>query len=226
MKREVERELSLPAFGLERGDLKLLWQRVLGLFDSATPVASTLALTLPNERLTFESIAEMNSYVNLRGRVTRFTLEVRQAGRSVQIKSGGIFSTTPTLKVAGESDIWCAGAIEAVMHVVQTRRTWYFWFARLPYFPASMFCAALPWLKLGPFATFPQVSPWLTLSWLFTTVLLIYLSLFHERVLPRASITFTKELGFLRRYAGEIGLLLGVLSIALSIYMWVKPYGA
>jgi hypothetical protein len=37
MKREVEREIRLPAFALQLGELELLWQRMQQLFESADP---------------------------------------------------------------------------------------------------------------------------------------------------------------------------------------------
>ena len=121
MKREVEREVRLSAFELERGDVELLWQRMLALFDAGSPIRSKISLSLPSERLTFDSIQELTDYHSLRGRVTKFSFEMRQGQRVVVISSGSLFAA-PTLKVEGESDIWCASAIEAVVHVIRQRR--------------------------------------------------------------------------------------------------------
>lgn len=218
--------MRLSAFELERGDVELLWQRMLALFDAGSAIRSKISLTLPSERLTFDSIEELTGYQSLRGRVTKFSLEMRQGLRVVAISSGGPFATAPTLKVEGESDIWCAGAIEAVVHVIQQRRVWHFWLIHFPFTLVFIALACMPWVKLGPFQGFPAIPISLLLAWLAMTALFGYFSFYKARVLPVASITFTRELGFFRRYAGELGLILGLLSLALAIYMWAVPYGA
>ena len=139
--------------------------------------------------------------------------------------SGGLFAA-PTLKVEGESGIWCASAIEAVVHVIRQRRVWHFWLIHFPFTLIFIALAVLPWAKLGPFQHFPVIPPALLLGWLAMSALFGYFSFFKDRLLPVASIAFTREYGFVRRYAAELGLILGVLSLALAIYMWVVPYGA
>ena len=163
-------------------------------------------------------------YQSLRGRVTKFSFEMRQGLRVVAISSGGLFATAPTLKVEGESDIWCASAIEAVDHVIRQRRVWHFWLIHFPFTLIFIALVALPWAKLGPFQHFPAIPLALLLAWLAMTALFGYFSFFKARLLPVASIAFTREFGFVHRYAGELGLILGVLSLALAIYMWVVPY--
>ena len=226
MKREIEREIRLSAFELERGDLELLWQRMLALFDTTSPVRSKVSLSLPSERLTFDSMQELADYQPLRGRVTRFSLEMRQGLRMVALSTGGLFGNAPSLKVEGDSDVWCAGAIEAVVHVIRQRRVWYFWLIHFPFILVFMGLVVVPWLKVGPFKGFPAVPLSLLLTWFAVTVLFGYFSLYQTRLLPTASITFTRELGFIRRYAGELGLILGVVSLVLAAYTWVFPYGA
>jgi len=228
MKRQVEREVRLSAFALERGDLELLWERMLALFDSngEQPIRASISLSIPSERLTFDSIEELNSYTALRGRIVRFSLRIQQGNRSVFLSTGGVFFTTPTLKVDGDSDIWCAGAIEAVVHVVRNCRVWYFWLVNFPFTIVFMVLAFSPWLKQGPFRAFPEMPVPALLSWFVITTLFGYFAIFKERLLPTASITLTRELGFIRRYSGELGLILGVLALILATYMWIVPYGA
>jgi len=132
MKREVEREIRLPAFSLELGEIELLWQRMQKIFNSEKPLHESIELSLPSERLNFDSLVELKDYAQIRGRFTNFSLSISQGDASVVIKTGGLFSNVPTLKVIGESDIWCAGAVEAVMSVIQRNRLWYWWILRLP----------------------------------------------------------------------------------------------
>jgi hypothetical protein len=128
------------------------------------------------------------------------------------------------LKVQGDSDVWCAGAIEAVVHVVRQRRVWYFWLVRFPFTPVFFLLGVLPWIKAGPFSTYPDIPSSLLLSWITITSLFGYFSFFKDRLLPVASIVFTREMGFVRKYGSELGLLLGVISLVLSVYMWIVPF--
>lgn len=224
MKIEVEREIRLPAFELERGDLELLWQRMTALFESGTSLRSTISLSLPSQRLTFDSLQELSDYQMLRGRVTKFSLEIRQNNRLVALSTGGLFSTAPLLKVQGDSDVWCAGAIEAVVNVITQRRVWYFWLVRFPFTSVFFLLGIIPWIKAGPFGTYPNIPTSLLLSWITITCLFGYFSFFKDRLLPVATITFTREMGFVRKYGSELGLILGVISLALAVYMWIVPF--
>jgi hypothetical protein len=47
MKREVEREIRLPAFALQLGELELLWQRMQQLFQSADPKKEAIDFPFP-----------------------------------------------------------------------------------------------------------------------------------------------------------------------------------
>lgn len=225
MKREVEREIRVTAFSLERGDLELIWKRLMALFDPTQSIRKKIAIQIPSEKLTFESIEELLDYSSLRGIVTKFSIEMRQGQREVTLSSGSMFSNTPTLKVEGESDIWCAGALEAVNQVVSQRRVWYYWMMNIPYTLIFILMLILPWLKIGPFSNFPNIAPPLMFSWIIAMVFFGYFSQYRNQVLPAASIVFSKDLGFFRRYAGELGLFLGVLAILMSLYMWMVPYG-
>jgi hypothetical protein len=124
MKREVQREVQLSAFNLDRGDVELIWRRIAELFEGGKPTKATISLSFRSERLTFDSLAELAEYRGLRGSVTQFSIEMRHGQRSVALTSGGLFSRTPSIKAEGESDVWCAAAIEAVAHVVNQRRVW------------------------------------------------------------------------------------------------------
>lgn len=224
MKREIEREVRLPAFELHLGELELLWQRLFELFDAKEEINSSINLSLPSEKLQFDSIAELKEYGQLRGRVTKFSLRLSQGGRSVSLKTGGLFNNFPTLKAEAESDVWCAGAVEAVMRVVRANRLWYSWFIFAPlgliFFLVAVTPALMSWL-LPRFGAMP--TP-VTLVWLAVLVLFGILWFAKDRVLPAAALTFTTELGFVRRYGAELGLALGVLSILLALYTWLYPH--
>jgi hypothetical protein len=67
MKREVEREIRLPAFALTLGELELLWKRIRELFDDDIACTEEIALAFPSERIRFDSFEELKGYDRLRG---------------------------------------------------------------------------------------------------------------------------------------------------------------
>jgi len=225
MKREVEREVRLPAFDLRVGDLEFLWERMTELFDSSEKIQAYISLSFPSEKLTFDSFDELMKYGQLRGRVTKFTLRLSQKGRSISLATGGLFSDTPTLKVEADSDVWCAGAVESAMRVIRQNIVWFSWLIRVPFTLIFFFLAFAPSAKIWPFRAFPDIPLPILLSWFATTVLFGYFSLNKKKLFPPASITFTQEFGFIRRYGSELGLALGLIALLLAIYMWMVPYG-
>ncbi|MGS0743687.1 hypothetical protein ACVBEF_17980 [Glaciimonas sp. GG7] len=83
MKRGLERERRRPAFNLGLGELELLWNRMLALFDLSKPLSTKIKLSLPSEKLEFDSFAELMDYKLLRGRVTDFSLVIAQENKKL-----------------------------------------------------------------------------------------------------------------------------------------------
>ncbi len=223
MKREILREIRLPAFSLGRGELELLCKRMESLFDPSEGSRLTINLSLPSEKLRFDSLEEFTSYDDLRGRVLDFSIKAAGGDRSVTVKTGGLFSNVPTLRTEAESEVWCAGAIEAVMSIVRANSVWYGWFIRLPLTLIFLLLALSPaiinWVT-------PKALPMpveLSVTWFCVVIVFGYISVFNEKLLPAASIVFTQDLSFVRRFGSELGLALGIVSFLFAIYTWLKP---
>lgn len=226
MKREVEREVRLPAFALQMGELELLWQRMQQLFEREGVRKESIDLSLPSERLHFDSIEELKEYTSLRGQVTNFSLRMSQGGTSLTVKTGGLFSNVPTLKAEGESDIWCAGAVEAVTSVVHRNRLWYWWFIRAPLLLLFFLVATAPYLHNLLLSKALKVSTPIGMAWLSVVITLGFITFTREKLLPTAALVFTNDLGFVRRYGAELGLALGIISLVASLLMWLYPSAA
>lgn len=218
MKRELEREERLPAFNLEPGELELLWERMLMSFDTSNALSTSLIkLSLPSEKLEFNSFTELKKYGQVRGRVTNFSLHISQENRSLTVRSGGLFSSVPTAKAEGESEVWCAGATEAVRSVIRQNRVWYSWFIYAPINTLFLFLGLAPYVSSWLFPKMVTVPMPLVIAWLGVVIALGFLSITKDKILPAATLSFSNELGFIRRYGSELGLLLGVISLALTI---------
>lgn len=226
MKRKVEREIRLPAFVLHMSELELLWERVQQLFEGSNTRKESIDLSLPSERLQFDSLDELKAYRQLHGRVTNFALRISQGNMSVTIKTEGLFSNVPTLKVEGDSDIWCAGAIEAVMPVVLRNRLWYWWLIRTPLMLLFFLGAMMPSLYNWLLSRELKMSTPLATTWLAVVLALGFIGFMREKLLPAATLEFTNNFGFIRKYGTELGLALGLIAIVASLLMWVYPSGA
>ncbi len=199
---------------------------MIDLFPSDEEIRASINLSFPTEKLQFDSIAELQEYGKLRGRVTNFSLKVTHGNRSVIVQTGGLFNNTPTLRVEAESDVWCAGAIEAVLSVIRPNRVWYSWFVRAPLTILFITLALAPTMLSKLFPKLPAMPIGLAVTWLSIVVVLAYVSYSKDKLLPEASLVFTQELGFIRRYGSELGLLLGLVSLMLAIYTWLYPNAA
>lgn len=226
MKREVEREVRLPAFALVMGEFELLFQRMVDVFADSKPTQQKISLSVPNESLQFESVLELREYKELRGRITNFSISMSCGAKSINVRSGGFFSSAPVLKVQGDSDLWCASAIEAVAMVINRNRAWYWWLMRLPFTFLFLIASMLPYLVNSIYSKEVTFSPAVSLAWLSTVLTLGFIAFTHEKLLPQAAIVVTNDLGFLRRYGAEIGLVLGVFSFIASVLMWWFPRAA
>jgi hypothetical protein len=62
------------------------------------------------------------------------------------------------------------------------------------------------------------------ISWAVAFSTLAFLIFARDKLLPSATLVFTHDLGFVRRYGAEIGLVLGIVSLVASIIMWIYPF--
>ncbi len=132
MKREVERERKIPAFSIGIGELEVLWGRAVALFEDTEKVYGLIDITLPTEKLEFKDIEELKQYSNLKGRITKFSLWLSQKGRRVSIRSSHLFYSQAIVSATGETEAWCAGAIETVYSFLQSYKVWYHWLVSAP----------------------------------------------------------------------------------------------
>lgn len=217
MKREVERERRLPAFDISKDDLELLVVRMQGAFDSAKPLTTSIEISLPNEKLQFDSIDELKAYVTIKGRVTKFSIRVSQGIKKLSVNTGGLFSTVPTVKAEADTEIWCAGALEAVENVIRANKVWYGWFIYWPLVKIQLLLVFAPLLIYWLYPPIKDAPSELYLTWIVVLVMLTIIAYPSNNLLPPATISFTNELSFIRRYGAEIGFLLGLISIALGL---------
>src|SRR3990172_2996886 len=132
MKREVSRKKVLPAFRIDVAELGLLRERLVALFKDPSSVHCSLTLELPSETLRFDTFEELKNHQGLPSTVTNFSLWLMEGGRHITIETVGIIGSKPQVRVEGESDAWCAGAVETAFIFFTQHKAPYNWFIAAP----------------------------------------------------------------------------------------------
>ena len=188
-----------------------------GVFDSATQVTTSIEFSMPDEKFQFDSIDELKSYRQIKGRVTNFAIRISQGNKKLSVRTGGLFSTVPTVKAEADTEIWCAAALEAVENLIRANKVWYGWFVYWPLGTIQFLLAIAPWVIYWFYPPINEAPTAAYLTWFVVLLLLSIITYPNNKLLPPAAITFTNELGFIRRYGAEIGLVLGLVSIVLGL---------
>lgn len=217
MKREVTRERTIAAFSIGLAELEALWARLSVLFEGEEVRYTSIDIALPNEKLDFNSVQELREFSTLRGAVYDFSITLSSRTRRINIRPLGFFRKRIIVKATGESEAWCAGAIEIVYTFLRSHRVWYYWFLSVP----------IGWV-LFALVNFPAIASLLRLrgtevnaivysAWLISLIALAIPYFFGNRLLPAASLRITSEESFVRRYSGELNLVIALLALVLAL---------
>ena len=220
MKREVSREKKLPAFSLDVGNLEVIWERLAALFEEPKDIYARLEITLPAEKLEFKSVEELREYSELQGRVTKFTLWLGEGGRHISIKSSPFFASRPVVSASGETEAWCAGAIETTYSFLMSNKLWYSWFVVAPLGWVLLLCINVPNIISLLLPKDQRLGKPALLAWLCITLTLAILYFFKGRLLPSAVLVITQKENFARRYSAELSLVVAIASLVLTVIGW------
>lgn len=219
MKREVERERKISAFSIEVGELEALWWRLVALFENPENVYGSIDIALPTEKLEFKDIEELKQYPGLKGKVTNFSLWLSKDGRRVFIRSSSRFNSQAVVRATGETEAWCAGAIETVHSFLQSYKVWYHWFVSAPIGWILILLANIPSIAM---LVLPKdaIGKTVFIGWLATLITLAFLYVFRGKLFPAAALRITDEESFVRRHSAELGLIIALLSAVLTVVGW------
>lgn len=220
MKREVRREKKLPAFSLGIGELEAIWGRLAALFEKPEDVYAKLEIMLPAETLEFESIEELREYASLQGSVTKFSLWLSQGGWHIFIKSSSLFASRPEVSASGETEAWCAGAIETTYSFLLSNKLWYSWFVTAPLDWVLLLCVNAPTVSLLLLPKEQSLGRPAFAALLGITLTLAVLFFFKGKLLPSSVLIITQKESFVRRHAAELSLVVAIVSLVLTAVGW------
>lgn len=219
MQRKISRKRLLPAFRVDMSELGLLWTRLIGLFDKPEEVRSTMTVELPGETLDFDSFEELRDYPGLPATLSKFSLGIAAVGygdghnqRRIMLESNPLLESLPEIYASGESEAWCAGAIETVLSFVQPHKLWY---SPVVSAPAGRILYALLMFVMGASIFFPKdyKIPLVFLYGLGAFALTLAMLYFgRRRLFPVCEISVRQKTGFVRNHIGELSLLVALIS--------------
>jgi len=220
MKREVKRTKPLPAFRLDVAELGLLWQRCADLFDVPAEVRSTLTIELPSESLEFKTFQELEGFADLPPEIRKLSLRFFDDNRHLSVRSASLIGDRPVVDARGESEAWCAGAVETVYAFIANHKAPYSWFIGFPFgWLMFVLCFAMPaaltvMQKVSPEPV--RLPPFAFASWLLLLAACSFMFFFRNSLFPMSTLTIRESRGFLGRNLAEIGLLVAFLSFLVS----------
>ncbi len=220
MKREVSRDRNIPAFRIALADLGALLERLEPLFPEGK-FSPTVTISLKNEELKFDTIAEIAAFKGLPAQVTTFKLWIYGgAGKSLSLRTGSFFGASTTVSASADNEAWCAGAVEVVWQFLQPYRLWYGPLRGWPLNVTALVGVNFPtFLSIFGIKSISQ-SPLLLAAWAVASLALGALFAGKNRLLPPAILQIAKEESVLRRYMPELTLLVAVLALVLTIVGW------
>ena len=220
MKREVSRDRNIPAFRIALADLGALLERLEPLFAEGR-FFSTITVSLKNEELKFDTVAEIAAFKGLPAQVTSFKLWIYGGGnKSLSLRSGGFFGSSAAISACADNEAWCAGAVEVVWQFFQPYRVWYGPLRGWPLNVTALVGVNFPTVLSVFGIKSTSQSPLFLGAWAVASLALGALFIGKNRLLPTAVLQITSEENTLRRYMPELTLLVSVLALVLTIVGW------
>jgi hypothetical protein len=124
------------------------------------------------------------------------------------------------VSASGETEAWCAGAIETTYSFLLSNKLWYSWFVTAPLGWVLLLCINAP--TIGSLLLPKEQSPGKSafVAWLGITLTLALLYFFKGRLLPSSVLVITQKETFLRRHAAELSLVVAIASLILTAIGW------
>lgn len=219
MKREISRKTPLPPFSIGLAELELIWRRLESHFGS-DPVSMYVDIGFAHEKLTFDTVGELQTATFPRANSTDFTLHCHGGKAYLHIYTpphSGMQQAT--LVASADSDVWEAGAREIVLTVINQNRVWHHWLSQKIFAGLLVGVVFSLGLGLGFFGVSPaskNVAALLGAAIAVFLLLMLYVG--RHRVLPTATLRLIATEYFWRRYSLDLTLGLSLLAVLISIW--------
>ena len=235
MKRIVTREKRLPAFKIDSSAFCLLVDKLVATFPDPKTVHQSIDVNVSEqETLSFNNTSEFQSCTTLPESITRFHISLLQGSQSVGLRSSEY--QTCSVHADGESEAWCAGAVEVALSFLSPHKVWYHILAAQPLvlrvLLMSIFVVSAAFATMSLFsALITPIQGLNTPMSVSASVGLIPLSIIfiivlanQNRFLPSARIVVRRKEGFIRRHSTEIMLTTSLIGLMLELFNILEKY--
>ncbi len=234
MKKEIDRQRKLPGFSIGVGDLELLWNRMLALFDNEERIFQSLKIELRSETLGFNSVEELKRYGELKGQVSSFSIWLSGKDMRVSIHTarfwlglGGLSYKKAIVNATSSSGAWVAGALDTVYSFLASHKVWYRWVVAAPLGWILIILLNIPAaMELSGWGAFGFRSGAFIIGWFSTLIALGFLFVFRGKLFPAATLRITEEEGFIRKHIPELSLIIALLSAVLTALGLLLGWGS
>lgn len=219
MQREIKREKLLPAFVISIDELEMLFNKLTPLFDTSDEVRFHIRVNFPSEVLSFNNITELRSYSGYYKKTNKFSLSLRQNNKIIFISDstwGGLWADRSKVIAESDNEAWSAGAIETAYSFIVLRRAWFHLLSIVPIWAGTMifgFTLLITDILFNIYTHNKDLSRHIFIIGL----IVAFLIWAQPRVFPASTLVFSQEESFIRRYGVELGLLLTVVVIIISL---------
>jgi hypothetical protein len=192
----------------------------MALLNEPSRAHCTITIELPSETLKFSNLDELNSYQTLPSTVTNFSLFFMEGERHISIQTSGIMNLKPKVSVKGESEAWCAGAVETVFVFFVQHKASYNWFIVIP-FGWLIMLIAFGALFISIFlAKDTKIPSAVVIGWASLILTFTLLDLLRSKLFPATVLTVRSNEGFFKRHAAELSLYVAIVSAILTVIGW------
>jgi len=219
MKRAIEREKKLKAFSLDIDELSVLWDKINSLFDETKTglldnIHKSITIKMGAEELRFDSIEELINYTGLPNSVSKFHIYFSQCDNMIMIFGSTYMNSIPEVKAKGDSELWCAGAVDTVVTYLNNHKIWYHWLLSLP--SGIILAVMINILILG--LIFKLVNTLIVfICFLISIITLLILILFKIKLLPSSILQIKKDNSFFQKYTGQLSLIIGIIGATAGV---------
>lgn len=219
MKREVRRDVILPAFSIGIAELELIWARLEPIFAGLEQVNFYVVVEFEHgEKLVLESLGELRNTKYPRTETTSFSLHCHSETCSVHIYTPPHSGSRPTLVVTSDSDVQAAGAREVVLAVIYQNRAWYNWLRSLFGPSVGLMLAGFLGGTVGFMIALGMPLFNLTTVALAVTVLLFFwMASLRNGLFPLAKLRLSEVQPFWKKYSAELYLIFAGIPALIAI---------
>lgn len=216
MKQEITRERHLPVFEIGIPELESLEAKLRPHFP-AEECKTSITVEFKNNKIHFDSIAELKAHQHLPDQITTFYLWMGSGDFRFRIYARDYFGSSGSISAESNDEVWCISILEIAYPTFYTNKKWSNVFSLFPLGYSIFFLTAFP-VILQIFGKLPNsFKGSVFITWAITLTICFIAYVFHNAYNPKAILRLRPiESLVMRNYKG-ITLIIAFLALIVAI---------